>query len=104
MPAFAVLSNRTMVEFSLENQVLTVYTDTEMTKKLAGGPEVEQALSSVCGAQYGGPITVRWKLKSERATKQPKAAQDAPLGVRQAQAEKKQSGDKMDALRPSARG
>lgn len=98
MPAFAVLSNRTMVEFSLENQVLTVYTDTEMTKKLAGGPEVEQALSSVCGAQYGGPITIRWKLKSERATKQPKAAQDVPLSVRQAQAEKKQSGDKMDAL------
>lgn len=59
---------------------------------------MERALSSVCGAQYGGPITVRWKLKSERATKQPKTAQDAPLGVRQAQAEKKQSGDKMDAL------
>ncbi|MGI6497341.1 MAG: DNA polymerase III subunit gamma/tau [Oscillospiraceae bacterium] len=101
MPAFAVLSNRTMVDFSLENHVLTVYTDTEPTRKLVGGREVEQALVSACGAQYGTPVTIRWQLKGERAVPKEKETKHTSASATSEPARKakgKDNGDKMDAL------
>ncbi len=66
MPAFAVLSNRTMTELVLQNQILTVYTDTELTRSIVGTQEVSKALAAACSDRFAGPISVRWKLKSER--------------------------------------